>query len=64
MDERSFTIITVAILVISPILLYMNSDETLEQDSSMYDDGLVPVWERVNQNFNTTGSYSLSLIHI
>ena len=61
MDERSFTIITVAILVISPILLYMNSDETLEQDSSMYDDGLVPVWERVNQNFNTTGSYSYTL---
>ena len=43
MNERSFTIITVAILII--ILLYMNSDETLEQDSSVYDNGLVPVWE-------------------
>ena len=62
MDERSFTIITVAILIISPILLYMNSDETLEQESSIYDNGLVPVWERVNQNFNTTGSYSYTLV--
>ena len=61
MDERSFTIITVAILIISPILLYMNSDETLEQDSSVNDSGLVPVWERINQNFNTTGSYSYTL---
>ncbi|MFL2944050.1 MAG: hypothetical protein ACJZ2J_01810 [Candidatus Poseidoniales archaeon] len=61
MDERSFTIITVAILIISPILLYMNSDETLEQDSSINDSGLVPVWERINQNFNTTGSYSYTL---
>ena len=43
MDERSFTIITVAILIISPILLYMNSDETIEQDSSINDSGLVPV---------------------
>ena len=61
MNERTFTIITVAILIISPILLYMNSDETLEQESSIYDNGLVPVWERVNQNFNTTGSYSYTL---
>ena len=61
MDERSFTIITVAILIISPILLYMNSDETLEQDSLIDNNGLVPVWERINQNFNTTGSYSYTL---
>ena len=61
MDERTFTIITVAILIISPVLLYMNSDEILEQDSSIDDNGLVPVWERINQNFNTTGSYSYTL---
>ena len=48
MDERSFTIITVAILVLSPVLLYMNNDESQEQNSSIYDNGLIPVWERVN----------------
>ena len=27
MDDRSFTIITVAILILSPILLYMNGND-------------------------------------
>ena len=61
MDDRSFTIITVAILILSPILLYMNGNDDETVNNYDTSSGLVPVWERVNQNFNTTGSYSYTL---
>ena len=61
MDDRSFTIITVAILILSPILLYMNGNDDKTENYFDSNNGLVPVWERVNQNFNTTGSYSYTL---
>ena len=61
MDDRSFTIITVAILILSPILLYMNGDDDETVNNYDTSSGLVPVWERANQNFNTTGSYSYTL---
>ena len=61
MDDRSFTIITVAILILSPILLYMNGNDGKTENYFDSNNGLVPVWERVNQNFNTTGSYSYTL---
>ena len=51
MDDRSFTIITVAILILSPILLYMNGDDDETVNNYDTSSGLVPVWE-------------LSLIHI
>ena len=33
----------------------------MDDDYYIGDNGLVPVWERINQPFNTTGSYSYTL---
>ena len=54
MEQRVFAGITVAILLLSSLLLYFNEDTEQDDDYYMGDNGLVPVWERVNQNFNTT----------
>ena len=60
MDQRIFAGITVAILILSSVLLYFN-DEAESNEITIGTNGLVPVWERVNQPFNTTGSYSYTL---
>ena len=62
MEQRVFAGITVAILLLSSLLLYFNEDSEQDDEYYMGDNGLVPVWERVNQNFFTTGSYSYTLI--
>ena len=62
MEQRVFAGITVALLLLSSILLYFNEDTEQDDDYYMGDNGLVPVWERGNQNFNTTGPYSYTLV--
>ena len=62
MEQRVFAGITVGILLLSSLLLYFSEDTEQDDDYYMGDNGLVPVWERVNQNFNTTGSYSYTLV--
>ena len=61
-EKRIFAGLAVAILLLSSLLLYFNEDNEQNDDYYMGDNGLVPVWERVNQNFNTTGSYSYTLV--
>ena len=39
----------------------MNGDDDETVNNYDTSSGLVPVWERANQNFNTTGSYSYTL---
>ena len=39
----------------------MNGNDDKTENYFDSNNGLVPVWERVNQNFNTTGSYSYTL---
>ena len=51
MEQRVFAGITVAILLLSSLLLYFNEDSEQDDEYYMGDNGLVPVWE-------------LSLIHI
>ena len=60
MEQRVFAGITVGILLLSSLLLYFSEDTEIDDDY-IEDNGLVPVWERVNQNFNTTGDYSYTL---
>ena len=62
MEQRIFAGITVGILLLSSLLLYFNEDKEQDDDYYMGDNGLVPVWERGNQNFNTTGPYSYTLV--
>ena len=62
MEQRVFAGITVGILLLSSLLLYFSEDTEQDDNYYMGDNGLVPVWERVNQNFNTTGSYSYTLV--
>ena len=61
MEQRIFAGLTVAILLLSSVLLYINNDEKQDDKYFMGDNGLVPVWERINQPFNTTGPYSYTL---
>ena len=61
MEQQAFTGITVAILLLMPSLAGCLEDNKPDNES-LDNNGLVPVWERVNQNFNTTGSYSYTLI--
>ena len=62
MEQRIFAGITIAILLLSSILLYFNDERTEDEEYYMGSNGLVPVWERGNQPFNTTGSYSYTLV--
>ena len=62
MEQRIFAGITIAILLLSSTLLYLTNDEKQDEDYYMGSNGLVPVWERGNQPFNTTGSYSYTLV--
>ena len=61
MEQRVFAGITVGILLLSSLLLYFSKDTEMDDDYYIGDNGLVPVWERVNQDFNTTGDYSYTL---
>ena len=61
MEQRVFAGITVSILLLSSLLLYFSEDTEMDDDYYIGDNGLVPVWERVNQDFNTTGDYSYTL---
>ena len=61
MEHRVFAGITAVILLLSSVLLYFSEDDEKDIDDIIAGNGLVPVWERVNQPFNTTGSYSYTL---
>ena len=56
-----FAGITVAILLLSSVLLYLTEDNEESLDDIISGNGLVPVWERGNQPFNTTETYSYTL---
>ena len=62
MEQRIFAGLTVAILLLSSALLYFDNGKIQDDDYYMGSNGLVPVWERINQPFNTTGSYSYTLV--
>ena len=61
MEQRVFAGITAGILLLSSFLLYFSDDNEKDIDDIIAGNGLVPVWDRVNQPFNTTGSYSYTL---
>ena len=61
MEHRVFAGITAVILLLSSVLLYFSEDDEKDIDDIIAGNGLVPVWERVNQPFNTTESYSYTL---
>jgi hypothetical protein len=61
MEQRVFAGITVAILLLSSVLLYLTEDNDDDMNDLISENGLVPVWERINQPFNTTESYSYTL---
>ena len=49
MERRVFAGITAVILLLSSILLYFSEDDEKDIDDIIVGNGLVPVWERVNQ---------------